>query len=156
MATIDKETLDDKDRELLLLIALGISYDARIFGERLRQETERLVRSGVSQQSIVSIINSDFKSYGRIFGELRNSIKRGIVGGINQAFRRNGKLGKKLRWIAVSKNICPDCKKRAGQVDSWDGWETRGMPGSGWSICKEYCYCQLIPQDIEIDENIKI
>jgi len=156
MATIDKETLDDKDRELLLLIALGISYDARIFGERLRQEINRLVRSGVSQQSIASIINSDFQSNGRIFGELRNSIKRGIVGGINQAFRRNGKLGKKLRWIAVSKNICPDCKERAGQVDSWDGWETRGMPGSGWSICKEYCYCQLIPQDIEIDENIKI
>ena len=156
MATIDKETLDDKDRGLLLLVALGISYDTRIFGERLRQEINRLVRSGVSQQSIASIINSDFQSNGRIFGELKNAIKRGVVGGINQAFRRSGRMGKELKWIAVSKNICPDCKSRAGQVDSWEGWEIKGMPGSGWSVCKEYCYCQLLPASLNIEEIIKI
>jgi len=156
MATIDKETLDDKDRGLLLLVTLGLSYDIRIFGERLRQEIDRLVRSGVSQQSIISVINQDFQSNGRIFGELKNAINRGLVGGINQAFRRNGNLGKKLKWIAVSKNICPDCKKRAGEVDSWEGWEVRGMPGSGWSICKEYCYCQLMPEKLNIDDILKI
>jgi|TARA_R100000656_G_C3954819_1_gene129003 hypothetical protein len=151
-----EEQLDDKDREILLWIALGLSYDVRIFTERLGQEIERLTRSGVSEQSIIRVLNTDFNQSGRIFGELKNSIKRGIVGGINQAFRRSGRMGQKLRWITVSKNVCPDCESRAGQLDTWEGWEARGMPASGWSVCKEYCYCQLMPEDIEIDDTLKI
>ncbi len=151
-----EEQLDDKDREILLWIALGLSYDVRIFTERLGQEIERLTRSGVSEQSIIRVLNTDFNQSGRIFGELKNSIKRGIVGGINQAFRRSGRMGQKLRWITVSKNVCPDCESRAGQLDTWEGCEARGMPASGWSVCKEYCYCQLMPEDIEIDDTLKI
>ena len=152
----DKEGLDDKDREILLWIALGLSYDVRIFSERLGQEIERLTRSGVSEQSIIGVLDTDFRGKGRIFGEFVRSVKRGVVGGINQAFRRSGEMGRKLRWITVSKNICPDCESRAGELDTWEGWESRGMPASGWSVCKEYCYCQLMPEDIEINDTIKI
>jgi len=152
----EQGNLDDKDREILLWVALGLSFDVRIFSERLNQEIARLRRAGVNEQSIIGVLSTDLSSQGRIFGEFRNSIKRGIIGGINQAFRRAGNMGQKLRWVAVSKNICPDCKERAGQVDSWEGWEARGMPSSGWSLCKEYCYCQLIPEDIETDDIIKI
>ena len=152
----DKEGLDDKDREILLWIALGLSYDVRIFSERLGQEIERLTRSGVSEQSIIGVLDTDFRSKGRIFGEFVRSVKRGVVGGINQAFRRSGEMGRKLRWITVSKNVCPDCESRAGELDTWEGWESRGMPASGWSVCKEYCYCQLMPEDIEINDTIKI
>jgi hypothetical protein len=151
-----KEGLDDKDREILLWVALGLSYDVRIFSERLRQEIDRLTRSGVSQQSIAGILDSDLRGQGRIFGEFRNAIKRGIIGGVNQAFRRAGDMGKQLRWVAVSKNLCPDCEDRAGETDTWEGWTSRGMPASGWSICKEYCYCQLIPEDIEVSDKLKI
>ncbi|MBT7929447.1 hypothetical protein HN682_05995 [Candidatus Peregrinibacteria bacterium] len=152
----DKEGLDDKDREILLWIALGLSYDVRIFSERLGQEIERLTRSGVSEQSIIGVLDTDFRSKGRIFGEFVRSVKRGVVGGINQAFRRSGEMGRKLRWITVSKNVCPDCESRAGELDTWEGWESRGMPASGWSVCKEFCYCQLMPEDIEINDTIKI
>ena len=152
----DERKLDDKDREILLWIALGLSYDIRIFTERLEQEVARLTRSGVSQQSIIGVLDSDFRGKGRIFGEFGNSIKRGVVGGINQAFRRSGGMGGKLRWITVSKNVCPDCESRAGELDTWEGWEAVGMPASGWSVCKEYCYCQLIPEDIEIDDRIRL
>ena len=152
----DKEGLDDKDREILLWVALGLSYDVRIFSERLRQEVGRLTRSGVSEQSIIGVLDTDFRSKGRIFGEFVRSVKRGVVGGINQAFRRSGEMGRKLRWITVSKNVCPDCESRAGELDTWEGWESRGMPASGWSVCKEYCYCQLMPEDIEINDTIKI
>ena len=151
-----KEGLDDKDREILLWVTLGLSYDVRIFSERLRQEIDRLTRGGVSEQSIIGVLNTDLGQHGRIFGELRNSIKRGIIGGINQAFRRAGDMGKQLRWVAVSKNLCPDCEDRAGEIDTWEGWISRGMPASGWSICKEYCYCQLIPEDIEVSDKLKI
>jgi len=152
----DEKRLDDKDRGILLWVTLGLSYDVRIFSERLGQEIDRLIRSGVSEQSVIGVLSQDLNSRGRIFGEFRNSIKRGVVGGINQAFRRAGEMGQKLRWVAVSRNICPDCEERAGQVDTWEGWESRGMPASGWSVCKEYCYCQLIPADVEIDDNLKI
>ena len=152
----DKEGLDDKDREILLWIALGLSYDVRIFSERLGQEIERLTRSGVSEQSIIGVLDTDFRGKGRIFGEFVRSVKRGVVGGINQAFRRSGEMGRKLRWITVSKNVCPDCESRAGELDTWEGWESRGMPASGWSVCKEYCYCQLMPEDIEFNDTIKI
>ena len=97
--------LDERDRRLLTEIASGMSYDSRIFSQRIRQQIERLRRSGLNEQSIIGVLEQDFMSTGRIFGELRNSIKRGVVGGINQAFRRSGEMGEGLRWIAVSKNI---------------------------------------------------
>ena len=106
----EQGNLDDKDREILLWVALGLSFDVRIFSERLNQEIARLRRAGVNEQSIIGVLSTDLSSQGRIFGEFRNSIKRGIIGGINQAFRRAGNMGQKLRWVAVSKNICQDCK----------------------------------------------
>tara|TARA_R110000823_G_scaffold314029_1_gene442326 strand:+ start:191 stop:658 length:468 start_codon:yes stop_codon:yes gene_type:complete len=148
--------LDERDRRLLTEIASGMSYDSRIFSQRIRQQIERLRRSGLNEQSIIGVLEQDFMSTGRIFGELRNSIKRGVVGGINQAFRRSGEMGEGLRWIAVSKNICDDCQSVAGEVDTWENWEQRGMPGSGWSICKDSCYCQLVPESMEIDDSIFI
>ena len=152
----EKEQLDDKDREILLWVALGLSFDAKIFNQRIKQEINRLGGAGLVQSAIATDLASDLANRGRIFGELRNSIRRGIVGGINQAFRRTSKMGGKLRWITVSSNVCSDCASRSGQVDTWEGWTARGMPGSGWSVCKEFCYCQLIPEDIEIEHNIQI
>ncbi len=57
----EQEILDDKDREILLWIALGLSFDIRVFSERLGQEIERLRRSGVSEQSIIGVLGTDFK-----------------------------------------------------------------------------------------------
>ena len=148
--------LDEKDRRLLIETALGLSYDIRIFSERLGQEIDRLTRNGLDEQSIIRVLEQDLATNGRIFGELRNSIKRGVTGGINQAFRRAGEMGQSLKWIAISKNPCDDCRSRAGEVDTWDNWEARGMPSSGWSVCKEYCYCQLMPESLDIDDTITI
>ena len=151
-----KRELDEKDRRLLIETALGLSYDIRIFSERLGQEIDRLTRNGLDEQSIIRVLEQDLATNGRIFGELRNSIKRGVTGGINQAFRRAGEMGQSLKWIAISKNLCDDCRSRAGEVDTWDNWEARGMPASGWSACKEYCYCQLMPESLDIDDTITI
>ena len=148
--------LDGQDRRLLTSIAAGMSYDTRIFDQRFRQEIDRLTRSGLDEQSIIGVLEQDFISNGRIFGELRNSIKRGVIGGINQAFRPARQMGEVLRWVAVSKNICDDCKSIAGEIDTWKNWQSRGVPGSGWSICREYCYCQLIPEDIDIDDKLRL
>ena len=145
-----------KDRRLLAEITTGMSYDSRVFNQRLRQQIERLTKSGLDEQSIIRVLEQDFNTNGRIFGEFRNSIKRGIVGGINQAFRRAGEVGEKLRWVTVSKNPCSDCVSISGEVDSYDNWVARGLPGSGWSLCRENCYCQIIPESVEIEESILI
>ena len=151
-----KEQLDEQDRRILFWVALGLSYDARIFSERLAKEIDNLRRNGVSEQSIIGLLDRDFRNGGRIFGELRNAIKNGIIGGINQVFRREGRVGQKLRWVTISKNTCSDCESRAGEIDTWEGWQSRGMPASGWSVCRSHCYCQLLPDDIDIDDNLKI
>ena len=151
-----KEKLDGKDRQILNRVTSGMSFDIRVLSERIKQEIQRLRRSGLDEQQIIGVLSRDFESKGRIFGEFQNAVKRGLIGGINQAFRRAGEMGQGLKWIAVSKNICDDCRSRAGEIDTWEGWETRGMPGSGWSICKEYCYCQLMPADMDIDDTIII
>jgi len=156
MPSKKQEQLDEQDRGLLIAVALGLSYDIRIFAQRLGQEIDRLTRGGLDEQSIIGVLRQDLNTNGRIFGELRNSIKRGVVGGINQAFRRAGEMGQSLKWVAISKNLCDDCRTRAGEVDTWENWEARGMPGSGWSVCKEYCYCQLVPASLDVDDTIRL
>ena len=150
----EKDNLDEQDRRLFTALASRMSYDSRIFNQRIGKEVDRLRKAGLNEQAIIRVLSQDLESNGRIFGELRNAIKHGIVGGINQAFRRAGEMGQSLRWVTVSKNPCDDCITVAGKVDTWEGWERKGMPGSGWSLCKDHCYCQLVPDDMDIDDTV--
>ena len=110
----------------------------------------------MSDAGIVRTLESDFLGGGRIFGEYSRSRKRGIVLGIMQGFRvgQDAIYGDSLRfrWVSVgSPRICPDCESRINQINTWDNLEAEGLPASGFSICKENCYCQLIPEDVEIE-----
>lgn len=132
------------------------------FTQEIRQEIRALRQAGVSNTEIGRIIKTDLDRNGRIFGRLVNNIKRGIVSGIMQAYRVGqdniyGNSVAKYKWVSVgSPRICPDCKKRIGKIDTWDAWVSVGLPASGFSVCKSYCYCQLIPTDIEIDDKVII
>lgn len=48
-------------------------------------------------------------------------------------------------WVCALVKTCPDCLPRHGQVDTASNWRNRGMPRSGWSVCRGYCRCQLVP-----------
>ena len=62
-----------------------------------------------------------------------------------------------MQWVSVgSPNICPDCSKRVGEIRTFQEWLSLGLPATGWSICREFCYCQIIPEDIEIESRIEI
>ena len=52
--------------------------------------------------------------------------------------------------------ICGDCTARIGQVKSWEEWESLGLPASGFSVCKEFCYCQLVPEEIEMPSSLRL
>ena len=48
------------------------------------------------------------------------------------------------KWVTVQGgNVCPDCQSREGQVEPYEFWEAIGLPGSGWSVCKQHCQCRL-------------
>ena len=38
---------------------------------------------------------------------------------------------------------------------TFNEWADIGLPGSGWSICKQYCYCVLDPTG-DISQNISV
>mgnify|MGYP005821425035 FL=1 len=151
--------LDKRDREIARWISRMLGYDIQILSSRLRQQAEVLRGAGLSEQSIARFLSQDLSSGGRIFGEFRGALKRGVVGGVMQASRRELNVGGDVnyRWVvAQGVENCEDCLGRAGEVDTWDNWVARGMPGTGWSVCRVSCYCQIVPETTDIDDVIKI
>ena len=62
-----------------------------------------------------------------------------------------------MQWASVgSPKICVDCEGRIGEIRTWDEWEAVGFPASGFSVCKEFCYCQLIPTDIPMPASLSL
>ena len=156
---IDQEELEEEDQAIFAYAAFGISFAIDGFAQEIRAEIRKLRASGISDREIGRILSSDLTNGGRIFGGFRNSIKRGIVSGIMQGHRvgQDTIYGDsiKMRWVSVgSPNVCPDCQDRLGRIESWEVWESLGLPASGFSVCKESCYCQLIPTSYPIEDRV--
>ena len=156
-----RENLTEEDENLLLWAALGATAASDIFITRIESEIRRLRQANIGDSEILRIISDDLSTRGRIFGEFANNIRRGIISGIMQGARvgQDEVYGNsvKFRWVSVgSSKICVDCQNRIGRVESWEAWESIGLPATGFSVCKEFCYCQLIPEDIEIKDRAVI
>ena len=153
--------LKEEDENILLWATLGISFGIDIFITRIEREIALLRNAGISEAAILDILGNDLATNGRIFGEFRNTIKRGIVSAIMQASRVGADRvygdSVAMRWVSVgTPKICPDCEMRIGEIRSWDEWEASGLPASGFSVCKEYCYCQLIPTDVPMPASLTL
>ena len=156
---INQEELDKEDQAIYKWAAFHLAFAIEAFGNEIRAEISRLRAAGVVDSEIGRILATDLESGGRIFGSFRNSVKRGIVSGIMQGHRvgqdRIYGDSLKMRWVSVgSPNICPDCERRIGRIESWNVWESIGLPASGFSVCKGYCYCQLIPTTYPIEDKV--
>ncbi len=156
---IFNEEEEQQENNTLLWAALGLSFGIDIFVSRINREIEVLRGAGLSDAAIVRTLDADLSTNGRIFGELRNNVKRAIVLGIMQGFRvgQDNIYGDslKFKWVSVgSPRICKDCEARVGSIKTWDEWQELGVPASGFSVCKEYCYCQLVPSNVEIDDFV--
>ena len=155
------KSLEQADENILLWATLGVSYGIDIFITRLEREIALLRNAGVADAAILDILGNDLATNGRIFGEFRNTIKRGIVSAIMQASRigQDRVYGDSvmMRWVSVgTPRICPDCEIRIGDIKSWAEWESLGLPASGFSVCKEFCYCQLIPEDVSMPDSLSV
>ena len=159
--TENTENLKEEDENILLWATLGISFGIDVFITKLEREIALLRNAGVTEASIVDILGNDLATNGRIFGEFRNTIKRGIVSATMHASRigqdriYGNSVG--MQWVSVgTPRICVDCEDRIGEVRTWDEWEAIGLPASGFSVCKEFCYCQLIPTDIKMPASLTL
>ena len=157
----NQENIKEEDENILLWATLGISFGIDVFLTRIEREIAVLRNAGVSESAIITILGNDLANNGRIFGEFRNTVKRGIVSAVMQASRigQDRVYGNNvmLRWVSVgTPKICGDCTARIGEVRSWVEWESLGFPASGFSVCKEYCYCQLVPVEVPMPPSLSL
>ena len=159
--------LDQLDRlspeqEILLLgIIEKAAVQAEIIELQIHQEIATMVTNGMTQKGAEMAIKVDFKKGGTLHKLVQNYIKSSIIEGVNQSSR----LGQyeeydldvgTFTWVTVSGHrICDDCHKRAGDLGTFNYHADKGLPGAGWSICKQYCYCVLDPTG-DISPNISV
>ena len=156
----NQENLEREDEETLLWATLGVGFAIDVFVSRIEQQINVFRQAGMSDTGIIESLRTDLQSNGRIFGEFGNSIRRGIVSGIMQGSRlgQDKLYGNQLmQWISVgTPRICTDCEARVGEIKTYQEWIDLGLPATGWSLCREFCYCQLLPSEVQIDERIEI
>ena len=116
--------------------------------------------SGMTNEAIKKALIADLRDGGRLFGTFRNQVKNTVRTGITMSANKAAlAVFKELNiknyiWITVSKNPCPDCKRRAGEVHSIEFWENVGLPASGFSVCQEHCKCKLQPSNYKGDTTL--
>ena len=136
---------------LIMNIVDQLNFDVEIFKTNIDKAVSTMVTNGMTDDNIRTVMRKDMLEGGRIFGQLRNDIKASVVVGINQSAKlgqyKNYDMDKMLfTWVTVGGHkVCPDCDARSGETKTWTEWEAEGIPGSGWSVCKGYCYCVLDP-----------
>ena len=156
----NQKDLEREDEETLLWATLGVGFAIDVFVSRVEQQINVFRQAGLSDSAIIESLRADLQSNGRIFGEFGHSIRRGIVSGIMQGSRlgQDRVYGNQLmQWISVgTPRICSDCESRVGEISTYQDWIAAGLPATGWSLCREFCYCQLVPEDVEIDSRVQI
>lgn len=111
--------------------------------------------AGLSSAQIETILFDDLLNSGRIFGEFKRALGINTSGKMNElaniaefAEITDGESETELRWLTTEgDHVCPDCEPRHGEVDTFANWMVRGLPKSGWSVCRHYCQCTLAPAD---------
>jgi len=118
----------------------------------LQELITNMQSSGMSKDSIRSVLLEDLSSGGRLFGNYRNQVKNTVKSGVNMAANQSSRTTfeeagiKEYKWISSGgKSVCPDCERRHGDIGDMDFWTNVGLPQSGFSLCRFACNCQLVP-----------
>lgn len=143
-------SMPDEVENLILGKINNLSFSAQTFANNINQQVAVMTTNGLSQEAIKDVLRADMQESGRIFGQLKNDAREQVSGAINQSSRlgQNKEYGEKDKfiWVTVAGHkVCGDCAYRAGKVTTYRAWEKVGLPGTGWSVCKGYCYCIIDP-----------
>ena len=124
---------------------------ALIVTSNLTSRINSMRLSGMAVSEVRKVLIADLIAGGRIFGQLRNGVKRISKNAIEEAgniaaikaFEQAGL--KEYEWITVGKNICPDCRPRHGMEGDLGYFRSIGLPKSEFSVCGTNCNCMLVP-----------
>ena len=135
-------------------------YDVNTFSNEISKQASIMMGNGMSQAQISSVLNNQLTNKTGPFGQLERNTKSKVTETVNQSSRKGQESqysGKdKFAWVSVAGHkVCGDCDGRAGQVMTYEQWEGEGLPGTGWSVCKGYCYCVLDPTG-KIGKSVRV
>lgn len=145
-----KTSVDLNKAELLVGDVLKYKIESWILD--LQNFIDRALKEGLSEIEVKNLLLTDLANEGRLFGALKNGMKHSITEAISlasreatlQVFDQSGI--KEFRWITVSANPCRDCIARHGRVEPMEKWRNIGFPKSGFSVCRGFCKCRLVPK----------
>lgn len=132
----------------------------------LSEYVEALRARGVADSVIRQGLDDDLTNGGRIFGEFFRGISMDVTGRIGELTRGAATIragvqpDDNMTWVAISMTegdkACPDCTPRHGEVDTYQNWMLRGLPKTGWSVCRTHCKCVLMrADDVTGEESLK-
>lgn len=154
---------------LEVFIDEALLIEAEFAASLLEREIGIMRASGLSDEAIKEVLDADFAVRGRIFGQIENATKAHVAGMITAAsasaqqevYMAAG-VSDLRRWIVVNLGInkitepCPDCPSRQDRVEPLEVWQAIGEPGSGWSICRQHCYCVLVPEEVNLPGTVDV
>jgi len=136
------------------LLEINLTAKSTRTAVTLAEYIQTLKEAGIANDVIRGLLIDDLENSGRIFGEFFKSIGDDVTGQLGALGRKASGLRfgftdeTKLTWIAVSiqegNEACYDCTPRHGEVDIFSNWKLRGLPRTGWSVCRSKCKCVLL------------
>ena len=159
------EKFSPEAETMLLGIVDRMVYDTRLFSTELQKTVQTMLSNGMAQDVIKQTLNNDMRTGGAIFGKLQNDLKANIIEATNQSGRmaqyeeyfKEYDEKSLFRWVTVTGHkICPDCQSLSGvEALTFEQWESMGLPASGHTVCRGYCYCVLDPVG-KMDKEVKV
>jgi hypothetical protein len=139
-------------KDIETIVSQKIQTDVAITVLEIEQLVSSMRLYGMDEATIISTLETDLINQGRLFGAFRNRIKNTIKSAImlaSGAAQRNlyGDAGiEMVKWVTVSDTrVCPDCVIRHNRIEALDTFKLIGLPGSGFSVCRDHCRCIYVP-----------
>jgi len=144
----------------------SIAREMGIFEENLQSNIDtfknkssllvaNLRKRGSTDQDIINVLLDDFDNNGQLFGSLKRQMfgasvemLQNVDNDIKLTEWKEQGYSEDETWVSVLVNTCEDCFPRHSVTRPHNEWVEMGLPGTGWSVCKARCQCQLIPNSI--------
>jgi hypothetical protein len=140
-----------------------MGLEAQMITMTVEQRVKDRLNAGVSLENIRAELQDELRRQiageaTRIWGPFVNNTKRlvyeaeqnGRISGMVEALRTEDPETL-YRWQTNGTNICEDCQKRHGELDTLEGWKMRGLPTEWGSRCGENCQCTLVAEDLVME-----
>ena len=131
-------------------ITASLIADASISAIQIEQYINQLRIAGATDDTIWALLLADLEDGGRLFGAYASGVTNTVRSSVNlvgnissmDVYREAGI--EQFKWLTTKGgNVCPDCDRRQGRVETMEMWNAIGTPKSGWSVCRQHCDCSL-------------